>query len=307
MLHHGFHHRLRHTAGRALGLSVLFLLALGMSPAVLAEERLLFGNPEQFCRNGAFPGGGEYPGDKPTFQLAELTGQSEVPIPFLADDDGSGKANRCPRADNPNCKQNDVVHAGDRVILSKTYRGLACAWHQPRRGRESVGWLPLDRLMILASDPNPPIERWLGTWKGAGEPLTLRQGRMPGAIQVEGMAYWPGPNLPNTHVGSLAGSAIPVHNTLLIEDSSEPEPYRCKARLVLVGDLLVVSDNHRCGGLNVNFDGVYQKMESRQSSTRGWSPASRRIGSSQPALSIWCAVLQMRCESFAGHLARSPR
>lgn len=239
--------------------SAALLFALLLPAGAGAEEALLFGNPSHFCRNGAFPGGGAYPGAQPTFLLGLLSGPPQTPIPFLADDDGSGVAGRCPRADNPTCQRNAFVHAGDRVILSKTFHGFACGWHQPRSGAGQVGWLPLNRLTIQEPDPNPPLESWFGTWRAAGEPLTLRPGPQPGSIQVEGQAFWPGPNLPNTHFGRLAGSAKPVGNILWIEDRSEPEPVSCKARLTLVGDWLVVSDNHRCGGLNVTFDGVYQK------------------------------------------------
>ena len=249
------------SARKSFPWSGALLLALVLPAGAGAEEALLYGNPVHFCRNGAFPGGGDYPGAPPTFKLGALIGPSPSPIPFLHDDDGSGIAGRCPRADNPKCLQNAAVRRGDRVLLSKTFNGFACAWHQRRYGREQVDWLPLNRLAIQDPDPNPPLERWLGLWRAAGEPLTLRPGPTPGTIQVDGQAFWPGPNLPNTHFGQLQGSARPVQNTLHIEDFTEPEGVRCKARLTLVGDWLVVSDNHHCGGLNVTFDGVYQRQQ----------------------------------------------
>ncbi len=33
----------------------------------------------------------------------------------------------------------------------------------------------------------------------------------------------------------------------------------CSARLVLVGSTLIVTDNRNCGGMNVNFDGLYHR------------------------------------------------
>ena len=80
--------------------SAALLFALLLPAGAGAEEALLFGNPSHFCRNGAFPGGGAYPGAQPTFLLGLLSGPPQTPIPFLADDDGSGVAGRCPRADN---------------------------------------------------------------------------------------------------------------------------------------------------------------------------------------------------------------
>lgn len=34
----------------------------------------------------------------------------------------------------------------------------------------------------------------------------------------------------------------------------------CRGRLQQVGTRLVVTDDHACGGLNVNFDGVYRRQ-----------------------------------------------
>lgn len=238
-------------------------LALGQARA---DEIMMFGNPMRFCRNGAFPGGGEYPGNRPVFQLARVRGPGKAPIPFLGDDDGSGTGGGCPRTGNPPCQRSGTVLPGDRVIVSKTFNGFVCAWKHPGRDRqqgkrEQVGWLPLNRLTLTEPDRNPPLERWLGTWTAWGEPLMLKRGTRPDHVQVEGMAYWPGRQHPNAHSGRLSGSAKPVGNTLIIEDPADPGPVRCRAHLSLVGDLLVVNDNHRCGGLNVNFDGVYQRQD----------------------------------------------
>ena len=258
---------------RSIACCLVLLAPLG----VVAGERELFGNPEHFCRNGAFPGGGEYPGPRPTFRLARVLGPGNAPLPFLGDEDGSAAGGRCPRADNPRCQLPITVRPGDQVILSHTTNGFACAWLQPRGARERVGWLPLSRLASVDSDLNPPLERWLGRWIAWGEPLTLKRGGQPGEIQVEGLAYWPGRQHPNSHSGRLAGRARPTGPILWIEDPSDPEPYRCKARLTLLNELLIVSDNHRCGGLNVTFDGVYQRLGPL------WNPPQRTSGSLPPS------------------------
>jgi hypothetical protein len=251
--------------------STILALACLAPMAASADEPLVFGNPPRFCRNGAFPGGGEYAGPRPVFQLGQVLGQGETPIPFLGDDDGSAAGGDCPRADNPRCKRPNTARPGDRLIVSKTWRGYACVWKRPKqdtlgRGQGMVGWLPLNRVAIMTPNPNPPLHHWLGRWSAGGEPLILRRGRTPHHIRVEGMAYWPGRQHPNAHSGRLFGSAAPTGNTLVIEDLADPEAVRCRATLTLVGDVLMVNDNHRCGGLNVNFDGVYQRQ--KESSSR---------------------------------------
>jgi hypothetical protein len=246
---------------------LLVLVASLACGAAGAEEALLFGNPARFCRNGAFPGGGDYPGHRPQFQWGRLLGPATAPIALLGDDDGSASGGDCPSADNPKCRRGGTARPGDRVIVSKTWNGFACVWIQPGRDRqpaagEQVGWLPLNRLVLTPPDRNPPLEHWLGTWRAGGEPLVVSRGRDPGELQVEGMAYWPGRLHPNAHSGRLSGTAQPEGNRLVIEDPTDPEAVRCRAHLSLLGDVLVVNDNHRCGGVNVNFDGVYQRQDS---------------------------------------------
>ena len=47
-----------------------------------------------------------------------------------------------------------------------------------------------------------------------------------------------------------------------LEVKSGDETYDCKVHLRLVREYLVVYDNKMCGGMNVNFDGVYLKKAS---------------------------------------------
>ncbi len=47
----------------------------------------------------------------------------------------------------------------------------------------------------------------------------------------------------------------PQGNVLRVVD----EEQGCEVTLTFVGTLLVAHDNGECGGMNVRFDGVYQK------------------------------------------------
>ena len=102
----------------------------------------------------------------------------------------------------------------------------------------------------------PPLARWLGAWEYAGQSLDIRRGAKPGTLAVSGQAFWRGVG-DNVHVGEVEFEAAPAGNVLRLEENED----LCSVTLRLVGDLLVVSDNLKCGGLNVTFNGVYRRKK----------------------------------------------
>ena len=88
---------------------------------------------------------------------------------------------------------------------------------------------------------------------------------------MTGEAQWvAGPDA-EPHLGQLVGRGAPSGLVLVLGDSRCVGPDRmdkadafdvcleCNARLVLVHATLIVTDNHNCGGMNVNFDGIYHR------------------------------------------------
>lgn len=146
------------------------------------------------------------------------------------------------------------VIPGDALVVSRAFGEYVCAWFQPARGYETVGWLRADQLEVSETDANPPASRWLGEWELHSNSLTIRRGTKAGELRVEGSAVWHGLG-DNVHMGEVNASAAPGGNTLTLEDDI------CKLTLRLVGDFLVADDNGECGGVNVTFDGVYRKKK----------------------------------------------
>lgn len=220
--------------------SLLLALLCAASHASAQESG---GNPANWCRNGLFAD------DASTreFRLATAKGARGERIYFYGDDEG------CP-APTAKCRQKAYVVADDALIVSRSFGDFTCAWYQPARGHETVGWIASNQLTLGETDANPPPARWLGEWSFYADTLTVGRGR-GAALSVSGEAFWHGADPSNIHTGEVNGESAPSGNTLKIEDDP------CKLTLRLVGEYLVAADNGECGGANVTFTGVYRRKK----------------------------------------------
>ena len=230
----------RKSRAAARPLLPLLLLLCCAAPAAAQAD----GNPPHWCRNGAFPS------DSDQFRVAQVRGRRGERAYFHKDDDG------CPAA-GAKCRERAYLVAGNEVVVSRTYGDFACAWYQPARGPERVGWIETARLDLSAAAARPAPARFVGQWTHYENFIDLRPGRGAGRLKVEGQAYWHGLG-DNVHVGELAGEVAPSGHTFVYEDDT------CRVTARLVGAYLVVSDNKQCGGVNVSFDGVYRKRLARK-------------------------------------------
>jgi hypothetical protein len=237
-------------AVRALTLYALVALAAAAAVAQTVASDNESGNPPNWCRNGAFTA------DATEFKLAQVAGAPGARVYFHGDG-----ADDCPQA-GANCRQKSYVVAGDQLVVSRRYDAYLCGWYQPQRGHETVGWLPAASLRVVEPDKQPPVERWLGAWQFYGQTLRVsRAPQQPGQLHVEGEAFWRGLG-DNIHTGEVAADARPAGHTLAL-DAEE-----CQVTLRLVGDYLIVRDNLGCGGVNVTFNGVYQRAPARRRAGR---------------------------------------
>lgn len=200
------------------------------------------GNPANWCRNGGFAS------DAQELKVARVKGTRGTRAYFYGEDEG------CP-GPGAKCRQKAYVIPGDALVVSRAFGDYVCAWFQPARGYETVGWLRADQLELSGRDANPPAARWLGEWVLHENGFTIGRGAKAGELRVEGQASWYGVNPGNVHVGEVNASAAPAGDTLALEDDT------CKLTLRLVGDFLVADDNGECGGVNVTFDGVYRRKK----------------------------------------------
>ena len=222
-------------------LALLLVLCCAAPPAGAQNER---GNPANWCRNGAFAS------DSEEFRLARVKGRKGERAHFYGDEEG------CP-GPAAKCRQKAYVVPGDEVLVSRAFGDWLCAWYQPARGSETVGWIPAHRLEVSEPEARPPLAAWLGAWGFYNNSLRLSRGKRAGTLRVEGDAGWIGAGPGNVHVGEVSGAAAPAGNVLTVENEE------CRVTLRLVGPHLVASDNRQCGGANVTFDGVYRRKSRR--------------------------------------------
>jgi hypothetical protein len=230
---------MRRGAWNLRGALLVALLALCANAPAPAQDN--GGNPANWCRNGLFAG------DAKDFRLARATGGRGERVYFYGDDEG------CP-AQTAKCRLKAYVVPGDELIVSRAFGDFTCAWYQPARGHETVGWIPSGSLSVSAADAGAPAARWLGEWIFYDNSLTVRRGK-GAALSVSGEAFWHGADPSNVHTGEVAGESVPAGDTLKIKDDP------CELTLRLVGDYLVAADNGECGGANVRFDGVYRRKK----------------------------------------------
>jgi hypothetical protein len=213
------------------------LLLLSVSVATMAQQ--VEDYPANWCRNGLFAS------DRADFKLAKIGGNWTARIHFYKDDDD------CPDS-TVKCETKSYLITGDQVVVSRKYGKWICAWYQPGKGSETVGWLLADKLLMSELPARPALANWIGLWKYDKKTLDIRRDGKTGLLKVKGYAIWEG-SRDNVHLGGVEAAAQPAGNELLLVEEE------CRVTLKLVGPYLVANDNSGCGGVNVRFDGVFRK------------------------------------------------
>lgn len=99
-----------------------------------------------------------------------------------------------------------------------------------------------------------PKSKWLGKWITGGSWIKITKFNNA-SMHITGLATW-GVGV-RSHFGELDNTIRPANDRATMRDGDDE--YACVVDLVRLGRYLIVSDNSHCGGVNVNFDGVYLK------------------------------------------------
>ncbi|HQU84210.1 MAG TPA: hypothetical protein PKY59_13830 [Pyrinomonadaceae bacterium] len=224
---------------------ISFVFAVILSANVFAQ---IEGNPENWCRNGLFPR------ENVDYSILTVLGKKGEKIYFYGDE-----SENCPNSEK--CRQKSYVIPGDKVIISRKYGNYFCAWFQPKKGYETVGWISAEKLgypMVMHLEKKRDLT---GTWTFYDNEIRIEKGAKPNTFKVSGEAFWKGLG-DNIHTGELDHEGVIVGEDLKLGENDNDE-YDCKVTLKLVGKYLIVSDNMNCGGANVTFSGVYQQTKNK--------------------------------------------
>jgi hypothetical protein len=219
---------------------ILFIFfAIFLTAQVFAQPD---GYPENLCRPGYFSR------ESKDYKLARIIGNKTDKIHFYGDDPED-----CPQGKN--CRLKSYLIPGDEIIVSSSFGDYACSWFQPQKGRETVGWIRLENLEWIEINQNPAQKNWLGDWRypNPNSSIVISKSKKPNLLALKGDSVWDGGG-GNVHVGGFDNIAKPNGYKLDLNND-----YDCEVSMQLLGKYLIVSDNLRCGGVNVTFTGIYQK------------------------------------------------
>ena len=171
-------------------------------------------------------------------------------------------AESCPY-DAGKCRRKAYLVSGDRVIVDNVADQWACATFVGAKD-ETTGYIATKDLEFLPKDKEPELGDWVGTWES--DPDSLEFSIKGGKLQVSGNALWDGGRNDAgdeiVHTGDIEGELeVQSGGKASLPASGE---YECAADFQLLAGVLLVKDNGNCGGMNVNFNGVYRKKVSRK-------------------------------------------
>lgn len=146
----------------------------------------------------------------------------------------------CPEA-GESCRRKAYLVRGDAVLTTVPRGAWTCAWY-PGAKAPTVGWV---RTADLLAAPDV-----VGTWIYHDTEVTVAIGAT--GITVKGLALWHGLG-DNVHLGEIDGPLSWDGRALRYDDGA------CVVTFTPVGRWLSAHDNANCGGMNVRFDGIYQR------------------------------------------------
>lgn len=200
-------------------------------------------NPPNWCRNGHFPSLSK------DYQLGQIKEKTR-----LINDDDSKNTDACPSDDTEQCPVKKSIEAKTSVVISKKFHDFYCVY-SPSGG--SSGWVN-EKTLAIAPAKEVQVTDWIGNWSDGQNKIEIKKDKM--GLHVFGEALWFGATLDDgnqvVHTGELDFRGLPNKDKLLY---LAKEQYDCGAELINLGRYLVVRDNGSCGGVNVRFNGIYQR------------------------------------------------
>jgi hypothetical protein len=178
---------------------------------------------------------------------------------------------RCP-AEREECRKKSYLVPGDSVLAWARDGAVLCALYTSPDGRSTSAWLAAAALDLRGDPATLRVDDWVGHWqRDSDADLTIR--RLDShRVEVSGSATWGGDDPSRVENGSVHTGEIDTTVVAITgwkvrfvagAGNAPPAPVRagdCMVELQWLGGALRVQDNGGCGGMNVRFDGNYQRL-----------------------------------------------
>jgi hypothetical protein len=243
----------------------LLSVATGIAAVVCCHSALADG---QTCNGVPVLGEGEADA-KPQLAMIAPAGR----VHFIKGGEQAG----CPAASGT-CAMGAFVVVGDPVVVSTTSGDYACATFTgpAPKAVSTSGFLPCAQLGAAPSEKSITASAaWAGEWRSGDEQTITIKVKPDGRIAIAGEATW-GSHDPDrvkrggVNVGDVEAE-VPIADGIAAfatdyDGTTRPFDFKrsdnsdvCRVKLWRLGPYLIVSDNLRCGGMNVTFTGVYRR------------------------------------------------
>ena len=179
---------------------------------------------------------------------------------------------RCPSADAA-CKKSSYLVPGDNVLAWSRWGDVFCTMYRSKKGSVTVGRLWDSALDFHGAGSAPNALDWTGHWVRDDEAdLTIHRVD-DGHLDIEGDASWGGHDPDRVanggvHVGGIGSTRLRLTGYAIhfVEGKGNSPPaaeaeFDCTVDLQWRAGTLLAKDNGQCGGMNVSFDGTYQKVD----------------------------------------------
>lgn len=163
-------------------------------------------------------------------------------------------ANKCPESYQV-CHDsfNSYVPKDNIIITGKNYNNFTCVYDI---NKKSTGWINSDNIVINAENCLYLSKDFIGNWIDEDNVSKIKFIENGEQIKVIGNSKWNSGF--SEHIGDFE-SSIPK-NLIFNNSFNILTEFGCSVKFKMINkNILIIQDNVECGGMNVNFNGVYSK------------------------------------------------
>ena len=142
------------------------------------------------------------------------------------------------------------------LIVERLKGGFACI-HTVTRQSVVSGLVAVSNTTEYENTNVPSLSYWRGKWTQVSGSAVVDIRAEQNGLFAEGDATWTTPNGQVTNGGYFVRQILPYRR--FAKTTAVAAKDDCEINFTLLDEVLVLVDNHQCGGENVSFSGFYRK------------------------------------------------